>query len=383
MIAWRPFTLMRVFGIRISVGISWFLVLFLYIFWFTPSFHQVLGGSETVAYLVTVASVLSFFLSVVLHELGHAFVARRNGLQVLGIELWMLGGLTRTSGEVTTPGPEFRVAAAGPAVTLLVIVVSLAASLLFTSPHDLTHVPAGTAVHESPVLVWLIWLGFLNLLVLVINLVPAVPLDGGQMAHAIVWRLTGDRNRATQVTGRFGQGAALLVAAAGLAILANGDSIGVCLLVMAVFVYQGAGAVVTQGSVGRRIAEVRVSDIMDREPVTISPTTTMLDAREQYFDRYHWPWFAVIDEDRHFLGVVTLPRVQNEIAAGRPALAVSEALEDEGQQLRIDENQPLEALLRSDGLRRLGGIVAVDADGVLRGVVTAAQLRQAMMSAAR
>ncbi len=382
MIAWRSFTLMRVFGIRVSVGISWFLVLFLYIFWFTPSFHQVLGGSETSAYLVTVASVLSFFVSIVLHELGHAFVARRNGLQVLGIELWMLGGLTRTSGDVTTPGPEFRVAAAGPAVTLLVIVLSLLAGMLITSPHDLVQVPAGTAVHASAALVWLTWLATLNLLVLVVNLVPAVPLDGGQMAHAIVWRLTGDRNRATQVTGRFGQGTALVVGAGGLLLLANGNSIGVWLLLMAAFVYQGASVVVAQGSVGRRIARVRVSDIMDREPVTIAPTTTMLDAREQYFDRYHWPWFVVIDDDRRFVGVVTLARVQSEISAGRPALEVGEALEDEGQQLRIDENQPLEALLRSDGLRRLGGIVAVDADGVLRGVVTAARLSQAMTSAA-
>ena len=132
-------------------------------------------------------------------------------------------------------------------------------------------VPAGTAVHESAVLVWLTWLAMLNLLVLVINLIPAVPLDGGQMAHAIVWRLTGDRNRATQLTGRFGQGAALLVGAGGLLLLANGSSIGVWLLLMAGFVYQGATAVVAQGSVGRRIARVRVSDIMDREPVTISP----------------------------------------------------------------------------------------------------------------
>lgn len=382
MIAWRPFTLMRIFGIRVSVGISWFLVLFLYIFWFTPEFHAVLGGSETSAYLVTVASVLSFFVSIVLHELGHAFVARRNGLQVLGIELWMLGGLTRTSGEVATPGPEFRVAAAGPAVTLLVIVASILVGLA-VSPHDLTAIPNGTAVNASPVLVWLVWLATLNLLVLVINLVPAVPLDGGQMAHAVVWKLTGDRNRATQLTGRLGQGAALVVGAGGLVLLANGDSIGVWLLLMAVFVYQGAGAIVAQGSVGRRIAAVRVSDIMDREPVTIPPATTVLDAREQYFERLHWPWFAVVDDDRHFLGVVTQPRVESEIAAGRPALEVGEALEAEGQQLRIDENQPLEVLLRSDGLRRLGGAVAVDADGVLRGVVTAAQLRQAMMSAAR
>jgi Zn-dependent protease len=373
---------MRIFGIRVSVGFSWFLILFLYIFWFTPSFHTAIGGSRTTAYLVTVASVLSFFVAILLHELGHAWVARRNGLQVLGIELWMLGGLTRTSGDVRTPGPEFRVAAAGPAVTLLVIVGCLGAGLLITSPHDLVNVPTQNG-HASAALVWLVWLATVNLIVLVINLVPAVPLDGGQMAHAIVWRLTGDRNRATQLTGRLGQGAALLVGAGGLVLLARGDSIGVWLVLMAVFVYQGAQVVVTQGSVRQRMATVRVADIMDREPVTIAPTTTMLDAREQYFERFNWPWFAVTDDTRHFLGVITLPRVESEISAGRPALEVSEALEDGGPQLHVDEDQPLEALLSSDALRRLGGAVAVDADGVLRGVVTPAAVRQAMMSTAR
>src|SRR5580704_748804 len=121
------FQLARVFGIRIGVGASWFFVLFLYIFLFTPYFHEVLGGSHTTAYLVTVASVLSLFVTLIMHELGHALVARRNGLQVLGIELWAFGGITRTSGAIEGPGPEFRVAAAGPAVTLAVIVLSVAA----------------------------------------------------------------------------------------------------------------------------------------------------------------------------------------------------------------------------------------------------------------
>ena len=99
----RNFQLARIFGIRVGVGISWFLVLFLYIFIFTPYFHEALGGSRTTAYLVTVASVLTFFVSLVLHELGHALVARRNGLQVLGIELWALGGTTRTGHCRTIP----------------------------------------------------------------------------------------------------------------------------------------------------------------------------------------------------------------------------------------------------------------------------------------
>ena len=117
----RNFQLARIFGIRVAVGISWFLVLFLYIFLFTPYFHEALGGSRTTAYLVTVASVLSFFVSLILHELGHALVARRNGLQVLGIELWALGGITRTAGAMPSPGAELRIAAAGPLVTVAVV----------------------------------------------------------------------------------------------------------------------------------------------------------------------------------------------------------------------------------------------------------------------
>ncbi len=112
------FQLARIFGIRIGVGISWFVVLFLFIYVVTEPFHDMLGGSITTAYLVAVASVLGFFASLILHELGHALVARRNGLSVVGIDLWAFGGITRTSGLVERPGVEFRVAAAGPLVTL-------------------------------------------------------------------------------------------------------------------------------------------------------------------------------------------------------------------------------------------------------------------------
>ena len=89
----RPRTniqLARIFGIRIGVGVSWFVVLFFFIFVVTPYFHEVLGGSRTTAYLVAVASVMSFFASLILHELGHALVARRNGLTVAGIDLSLI-----------------------------------------------------------------------------------------------------------------------------------------------------------------------------------------------------------------------------------------------------------------------------------------------------
>jgi Zn-dependent protease len=377
------FQLARIFGIRVGVGISWFLVLFLYIFLFTPYFHDVLGGSSTTAYLVSVASVLSFFFSLILHELGHALVARRNGLQVAGIELWALGGITRTTGTMPGAGAEFRIAAAGPFVTLLVILLTVLAGGVLASNSHFFEVAVGTGgIRTTPAVVWLSWVATLNILVLILNLVPAFPLDGGQIAHALIWRLTGDRNRATRATGRAGQGFAILLGVGGLALLAlAGNSSGVWLVFIALFVYQGASAAVVQGSMGQRIQGLTVADVMDPTPVTIPAELRLIDAQEQFFGRYRWPWFAVVDPARHFLGVVRSERLEAEIAAGRPALQVVDVLE-ENMPVRINEDQPLESLLRAEGLGRLGAMVAVDGEGVLRGVVTVAQIRKALRPAA-
>jgi len=375
------FQLARIFGIRVGVGISWFVVLFLFIFAVTPVFHKQLGGSSTTAYLVAVASVLSFFASLILHELGHALVARRNGLNVVGIDLWAFGGVTRTSGQIEAPGTEFRVAVAGPLVTLAVIVVcAIAGGLLASSGHFLEVAVGNEGVRATPALVWLSWVGTINALVLVFNLIPAFPLDGGQIAHAAIWRRTGDRNRATRYTGRAGQGFALMLGALGLLGLASEESLGLFAMVIAFFLYQAAGQAVAQGSFGQRIQGITVADIMDREPVTVPAGLTLLDAQEQFFLRYRWPWFAVIDPGRHFLGVVREQRVEEEIAAGRPALPVVEVLE-QNLPVRIPVQAPLESLLGAEGLARLGAMVAVDSDGVLLGVVTLAQVRQALRPA--
>ncbi len=382
----RNFQLARVFGIRIGVGISWFVILGLILIYFadtlTPYFHEVLGGSRTTAYLVMVAIVLSFFVSVILHELGHALVARRNGVPVMGIELWALGGTTRT-GPMPRAGVELRVASAGPLVTLAVILISTGLGAAVASSHHFFAVAVGNGgVLTTPVVLWLSWLVTLNVLVLLLNLIPAFPLDGAQIVHALLWWRTDDRNRATRVVGRMGQGFGVLLGAAGLGVLvALHDISGVWLAFIGLFVYQSATGAVLQGTVNQRIQRLRVADVMDTEPVTIPAETGLLDAQEHFFGRYRWPWFAVVDPARHFLGVVRSERVDAEIAAGRPALPVSDVLE-ENLPVRIEQDQPLESLLRSEGLGRLGAMVAVDDDGVLRGVVTVAQIRQALRPAA-
>ena len=375
----KSLQLARIFGIRIGVGPSWFFVLFFLIYWLSGYFHEVLGGSRTTAYAVAVGGALGYFASLVLHELGHALAARRLGIPIAGIDLWFFGGLSQMRREPQSAGEEFKVAAAGPAVTLLLFGVCLALGTIIASSSRFTDVAlTKQGFITTPALALVGWLGFINAALLLFNIVPAFPLDGGRMARAVIWWRTGDRNRATLATGRAGQGFAAIVGLLGLwAFASSGSSAGLFTMLLAFFLYQAAGAAVVQGSLARRIQHITVGDIMDRDPVTIPAEATLLDAHEQFFLRYRWPWFAVIDPTRHFLGVVRQQRVESEIAAGRSALAVADVLDAETP-VRIGEEAPLETLLGAEGIGRLGAMVAVDSDGVLQGVVTLAHVRRAL-----
>jgi Zn-dependent protease len=376
--------LARIFGIRIGVSGSWFVVLFLLIYWLSNEyFPQVMSGSQTTAYLIAVAGALGYFASLILHELGHALVARRLGIEIVGIDLWAFGGLSHMRREPASAGEELKIAAAGPAVTLALFLLCLLAIVALAHSGTVSDVAlARTSTGTTPALALLGWLGFVNAALFLFNVVPAFPLDGGRVARGLVWWRTGDRNRATQATGRSGQAFALLVGLFGLWEFASNDPfLGLLTMLLAFMLYQAAGAAVRQGALGRRIQHITVGDIMDREPVTIDADVTLLDAQEQFFLRYRWPWFAVVDPARHFLGVVRQQRVDSEIAAGRPALPVVDVLEQD-LPVRIGEAAPLESLLGSEGLGRLGAMVAVDEDGVLQGVVTLAQVSQALRPAA-
>ncbi len=375
--------LARIFGIRVGVSASWFVVLFIMIYWLaTEYFPAILGdGTNSTTYLVAVGAALGYFASLVLHELGHALMARRLGIPVAGIDLWFLGGMSYMRREPETASEELKIAAAGPAVTLALCAIFVGAGALLTSGGRYAElaVTSGTAT-TTPLVALVGWLGLINVLLLVFNIVPAFPLDGGRIARAVIWLRTGDRNRATRASGRSGQAFALLVGLLGVWDFANGAVFGALTLVLAYFLYQAASQAVVAGALGSRIKDMTVSDIMDREPVTVPAQTTLLEAQEQFFLRYRWPWFAVVDPARHFLGVVRRQRVESEIAAGRPALPVVDVLEED-MPVRIGEEEPLESLLGSEGLGRLGAMVAVDSEGVLQGVVTLAQVRRALRPA--
>ena len=374
--------LARVFGIRIGVDWSWFIVLFL-IIWNLSGYYDDVTRSN--AFALAVISALLFFLSILLHELGHAWVAIRNGIAIEGIDLWMFGGVAKLSKDSDSPGVEFRIAAAGPLVTLVIALVCFALGSAISSGTDaLDSLQFNRNVTGATTAV-LGYLVSINLLLLVFNLIPAFPLDGGRIARAIAWRLTGDRNRATRFAARLGRGGGYLMIGAGVAVYAfTGDFVGgIWLAFIGWFLAGAARSAEAQADFAGRIEHIRVADVMDAEPVAIPDSASLADAEHDFFLRYGWAWFPVTDSSGRLVGVVSREAVESvpaDLRAGQRVASVM-ARDDGSSGLRVLLDEPLESLLGQEGLTRLGAIMAVDGEGVLRGVVTIDAVRRALQGA--
>jgi CBS domain-containing protein len=241
-----------------------------------------------------------------------------------------------------------------------------------------------SSIQITPVLLSLSWLLLMNVLLLAFNLLPAFPLDGGRVARSIVWRVTGDKRRGTFVAARLGQGLALVMAGLGLWWITSSASLGgLWLMALAWLMWQSCRAALTQAVMAERIDGVRVADIMDTHPVAIPAVTPVTQSMDEYFLRYRQPWLPVVDENGRLLGIARQDRAQASIDGGEAWLTISAVLEsDETPSWRVQEDRPITELLASETLGRLGALPAVDADGVLRGVVTVDQVRRALHSAA-
>jgi CBS domain-containing protein len=236
----------------------------------------------------------------------------------------------------------------------------------------------------SPGLLLVSWLGTINAAVFLFNLLPAFPLDGGRIVRAIAWRITGDRLRATRASATLGQIFSWILIGLGLAeILFTGATLsGVWLMVLGWFLGQAARGAVAQTAFSERLEGVTVADIMDSDPVTIPASVSASRALDEWFLRYRWPWFPVVEDSGRFAGIVEEERVQGAERGGEGERPVRELLEPGEGEWRVGADATLESLLGSEPLRRTGALFAVDGDGRLRGVVTIDQVRRALQSAA-
>jgi Zn-dependent protease len=217
----------RILGIRVSLHVSWFLILALVALGSARTYAEADPTlSRPVQMTMGAATALLFFACLLAHELGHALVARRLGIPVRGITLFLLGGLSEIGEEINVPRNEFVVAVAGPLVSAALGGAFAVVAYAATGPTEA--VAASLAVG--------------NVFLAIFNLIPGLPLDGGRLLRAGIWRLTGDRRQATRIGVAVGRLLALALAILGVVALTRGSSAGIWYLLMALFLDQAARA---------------------------------------------------------------------------------------------------------------------------------------------
>ncbi|HXG76223.1 MAG TPA: site-2 protease family protein [Gaiellaceae bacterium] len=348
----------RVFGIRIGVNWSWLVIAALLVWTLAssvfPDANPDLSGGTHAA--MAVVAALLFFVSILLHELGHALQAKREHVRIEGITLWMLGGVAKMSGRVPGAASELRIAAAGPLVSLVLGLACVAAAVWLGLPEAADAVAA--------------WLGYVNLALLVFNLLPAFPLDGGRILLAALWLASGDQQRAMRRTVAVSRVAAFGLIGAGAVLLVSGSPTGgIWLGFIGWFLLQAASAEAEQRTAEARLAGLRVRDLMTPDPVTVRPDMTLSEVVDDVVWKARYTTYPVVRDGSPvgllpFATLAAVPRGRwdetrveesmlplSGVPVLSPDLPVAEALPEVGA------SQVRRALVLDGG--RLAGILSI------------------------
>ena len=291
------FRIGRVFGISIGVNWSW-AILFALITWTLaasvfPAQNPGLSHIEYAA--MALVAALLFFSSLLLHELGHAYQARREGVEIEGITLWLFGGVARFKGEFPSAGAELRIAIAGPLVTLVLGSAFVALAVLARLPETVDGVAA--------------WLGYINLFLLAFNLLPALPLDGGRVLRAALWGAKRDFAWATVVAADISRGLAYLMIGGGLLLfIVQGAFSGAWLAFLGWFLLGAAGMEARHLAVRQALAGLKVGQLMIPDPVTADPDQTLGEFMDGIAAAARYTAYPVV-RDGEVMGVLPLRRV--------------------------------------------------------------------------
>ena len=292
----------RLAGFNVRVDLSWVFIALL-IAWSLAQgvFPEIYEGFPPVTYWwMALAAVIGLFFSLILHELSHSLVARRYGLQISGITLFVFGGVAEMEEEPANPRAEFLMAIAGP----------LASLALATALRVFAEIGGALEV-SSPLLGVARYLAFLNGLLAVFNLIPAFPLDGGRIFRAALWYWRKDLLWATRVASGAGAAFGFLMMAFGILSAATGNFVGgVWWFLIGLFLRGSAAASYHQVAVRCALEGKPVSRFMTPDPVTVSPVVSLRDLVENYVYRYHHEFFPVV-EDSQLLGCVSTRQIKD------------------------------------------------------------------------
>ncbi len=294
------FRIGKIAGIDIDINVSWIIILVLLTVslatgWF-PQLYP--GWSSGTYWVVGLISALLLFVSVLLHELAHSLVARRRGLPVKNITLFIFGGVSNIEQEPKSPGVEFQVAVVGPLTSLLIGAICY----LLLLPLRGTH---------SPLEGILFYLAVTNVLLGVFNLIPGFPLDGGRVLRSIVWKITGSLTKATRIASISGQVIAYLFILWGIWQLFTGNVLnGIWIGFIGWFLLSAAQSANSQATLASVFRGVTVGEVMNPKPVTVPANISL----QQLIDAYFLPGalrYALVMQADHLAGLITLSDIRH------------------------------------------------------------------------
>jgi Zn-dependent protease/predicted transcriptional regulator len=325
-----------------------------------------------VSYLAAavVAAVL-FIASVLAHELAHAVVARRNGIEVESITLWLFGGVAQLKGDPRSPGADLRIAAVGP-LTSLALGIACGAVAFGLSL---------TGVGGLPVAV-IGYLAGINVVLAIFNLVPAAPLDGGRVLRAVLWAIWKDQQRAAFAAGRAGRIFGYILVGLGLLQVSSGSGFsGLWLVLIGLFVVNAAAAEQRHARLGSLLRGVVVGDVMTAHPVVADPEQTVDEFIHRIALTHPFSSYPLTDPTGRLVGLVTLNRLRSVPAERRASTGLSEIAcrPDEVPTARPDE--PLADLLPKMAGCADGRAIVTDSNGAVVGIVSPSDVSRAVQLA--
>jgi len=345
----RSYRIGRIAGIPVGVS-PWWLVIVVFFTWVLGAdyFPEVIHGiAPAAAYGLGLASVLLLFASILAHEFGHAIVARHHGIEVEEIDLWLLGGVSKMTGEAHEPGDELRYAVAGPLITLVIAICFELIALAL---------PSSTPASVAALVEYQV---YVNALIFVFNMLPAFPLDGGRVLRALLWRRRGDLGSSTATAASVGRGFGYVTIALGGLELLSGEIAGLWLAVIGFFVVMASGQQALGAQVRVALSGVHAHELMSSPVVCIPAELSAAQAGADFFLRYRYTAFPVVDGSGRALGLVALRRIESLPAAERTRRTVGE-LAERDPALLVDPDEDVATLLARPAFVRVGRAVVVD-----------------------
>jgi Zn-dependent protease len=366
----RSYRIGRIAGIPVGVSPWWLVIVALFTYVLGSSyFPEVVHGiSQAEYYALGLASVLLLFASIVAHEFGHAIVARRHGIEIEEIDLWLLGGVARMRGEAHAPGDELRYALAGPAITAVIAACFGVAAL---------SLPPST----PPVLMALVeYQAYVNGAILILNMLPAFPLDGGRVLRSLLWRRSGELGTATAKAAGVGRGFGYMMIGLGALEFLAGAPTGLWLALIGFFIATAAGQQAAGAELRAALSGIPARELMSSPVVSIPGATPVAIAATDYFVRYRYTSFPVVDELGRALGLLMLTQIQSPAIRDRRARTIAE-IADRDTGLIVGEGEDVVDLLARAAFTRVGRAVVVDELGVPVGLVSITDVERALRAA--